>query len=279
MFINGFMSFASVLVIAACLLITGSFSLLSVNIDSIIAALEQQNKIVVFINETYSDEQARAIQPEIEKIDNIREAHFISRAEALESFMEQHRDNRLFDEIDESVFRDRYEISLYDIAYTDVAQNSLANISGIVKINAHLEISRGFVALRNIVTLVCGALIVILFIVSLFIMSNTIKLSTFSRREEIAITRMIGATGRFIRTPYIIEGIVLGLAGSGIAVIAQSFLYNFATGRLAASQVLPFITLLPFGVLSLPVALAFAAVGLLIGVGGSLSAIRQYLKI
>ncbi|MDR3148936.1 MAG: permease-like cell division protein FtsX, partial [Oscillospiraceae bacterium] len=162
MFINGFMSFASVLVIAACLLITGSFALLSVNIDNIIATLEQQNKIVAFINETYTDDQARSIQPEIEKITNISEAQFVSRAEALASFMEQYHDNRLFDEIDESVFRNRYEISLDDIAYTDVVQKSLINVPGIVKVNAHLEISRGFVTLRNVVTLVCGALIIIL---------------------------------------------------------------------------------------------------------------------
>jgi cell division transport system permease protein len=110
-------------------------------------------------------------------------------------------------------------------------------------------------------------------------MSNTIKLSTFSRREEIAITRMIGATSRFIRTPYIIEGIVLGLVGSSIAFLAQSLLYNFAINRLVASQVLPFVSMVPFGVLSLPVAVTFVAVGLVIGVGGSLSAIRQYLKI
>ncbi|MDR2606298.1 MAG: permease-like cell division protein FtsX [Oscillospiraceae bacterium] len=283
-FINGFMSFASVFVIAACLLITGSFALLSLNINNIIGNLENQYEIVAFVNEELSDEEARALQPRIEAIDGVQAAEFTSRKQAYEDYVATYGDTlrSLFDEVNPDVFRDRYAITLVDISKAAELQYGLLSVDGggkIVKVNAYLEISNGFVALENIVTFVCGALIVVLFIVSIFMMSNTVKLSTFSRREEIAIMRMVGATSGFIRRPFVIEGVILGLMGSAIAYMAQWAVYMFALDRAASSNLPGFITLLPFKVVALPVLAVFAGVGLIIGAGGSANAIRNYLKI
>ncbi|MDR0818968.1 MAG: permease-like cell division protein FtsX [Oscillospiraceae bacterium] len=278
-FINGFMSFASIFVIAACLLITGSFALLSLNIENIIHTLEQQNKVLAFVNETYTTEQALELQSIIEEIDNVTGARFISREEAVESYLEQFDDNRLFDEITPEVLRDRYEVSLEDIAQTADTQVKLMSVPGIDKVNAYLEISRGFVMVRNIVTTVSGALIVLLLVVSMFMMSNTIRITTFTRREEIAIMRIVGATSGFIRRPFIIEGLMLGLLGSTIGYLALWALYTLADQQLANSTMFMFIKLLPFGNVAMFIAEVFGAVGIVIGVGGSVAAIRNYLKV
>jgi cell division transport system permease protein len=283
-FVNGFMSFASIFVIAACLLITGSFALLSLNIDHIISNLESQYEVLAFVNEELTTEEAKALQPQIEAIEDVQSAIFTSREQAYEDYLATYGDKRLslFDELNPEVFRDRYAITLVDISKAAELQYGLLSVGGgnrIVKVNAYLEISNGFVTLKNVVTFVCGALIVVLFVVSVFMMSNTVKLSTFSRREEIAIMRMVGATSGFIRRPFVIEGMILGIMGSAIAYLAQWAVYMFALDRAASSNLPGFINLLPYKMVALPVLAVFAVVGLIIGAGGSASAIRNYLKI
>jgi cell division transport system permease protein len=279
LFINGFMSFASVFVIAACLLITGSFSLLAFNIENIIQDLSKQTKIVAFVDEKYGDEDARAIESRIEKLDNVAEAEFVSRGDAMDGYLEQFDDNKLFDELNPQVFRDRYYIDLTDLALTAETEDELIDIPGIVKVNAYIEISRGFVTLRNIVTMVSGALIVVLLIVSIFMMSNTLKLSTFTRREEIAIMRMVGGTSTFIQMPFVVEGLLLGLLGAAIGYLLQWGIYRLALERLNGTSVVSFVRLLDFSVIALPLVIAFGAIGLIIGVLGSVFSIRNYLKV
>jgi len=283
-FVNGFMSFASVFVIAACLLITGSFALLSLNIDNIILNLEDEYEVLAFVNEELSTEDAAALQIQIEALDSVQSATFITKEQAYEDYLATYGKNQLtlFEDINPDVFRNRYAITLVDISQAAQLQYDLLRINGgnnIVKVNAYLEISNGFVTLRNVVLVVCGALIGVLLVVSIFMMSNTVKLSTFSRREEIAIMRMVGATSGFIRRPFIIEGIILGLLGSGIAYLAQWAVYMFAIGRAAESNLPGFITLLPYRTVALPMLVIFAFVGLVIGAGGSSAAIRNYLKV
>jgi cell division transport system permease protein len=158
-------------------------------------------------------------------------------------------------------------------------QNDLLSVRGIAKINAHLEISEGFVRIRNIVTTVSVSLVVILLVISLFIMSNTIKLTTFERREEIAIMKMVGATSSFIRWPFVVEGLVLAAFGSLSAYILQYGIYRFVTERLIGNTGFSFITFIPFSQIAVPMLIVFVAVGFVVGVIGSLIAIRNYLKV
>ncbi len=276
-FSHGLMSFATVTITMACLIIMGSFGLLVVNINSLITDLESENEVVAFIDENLTEEEARAIETLIEAVPNVASAEFMSRAEAMENFREDY-DESLFDSLDESVFRHRYIIHLTDISLMEQTETLIEAVDGVADVNAHLDYAQGFITVRNIVSLVSLALIIILLVVSFFIMSNTIKLATFTRREEIAIMRMVGASNSFIRCPFIIEGLVLGILGGLLAFIIEWGLYSLLLGRVSgvASTLITFV---PFSAVMWPLLIAFLGVGILVGTFGGSSAIRNYLKV
>ena len=277
-FKHGFMSFASVTIIMACLIIMGIFSLLALNINNIISELEKQNEIVAFVDENYTEAQAQDLKNSVLSIDNVESVEFVTRDEAMKTFEEDY-ENGLFDEIDSSVFRDRYVVHVADIAKTEQTQKELMNVDGIVKVNAHLEYANGFIRVRNVVSVVSAVLVAILAVVSLFIMSNTIKLATFTRREEIAIMRMVGATNAFIRMPFIIEGLILGLVGGGLGFLCVWGLYEAVCKNLLSGVVGGIISIVPFGMVMWPMLAVFLGVGVIIGVFGGNIAIRNYLKV
>ena len=277
-FSHGLMSFATVTITMACLIIMGSFGLLVVNINEMIADLESENEVVAFIDENLTEEEARAIEPLIEAVPNVAGAEFMSRAEAMENFQEDY-DPELFDSLDESVFRHRYIIHLTDISLTAQTKTDLEAVDGVADVNVHLDYAQGFITARNIVSIVSLALIVILIIVSFFIMTNTIKLATFTRREEIAIMRMVGASNGFIRCPFIVEGLVLGVLGSLLAFIIEWGLYSLLLNRVMGGVASTLISLVPFSAVMWPLLIAFLGVGILVGIFGGSSAIRNYLKV
>lgn len=276
---HGFMSFASVTIITACLIIMGSISLLSLNIDALIADLEQQNEVVAFVDESIEDEsEAAALKDRILAAGNITSVDFVSRTAAMDSFMSKY-DDRLMEGIDETVFRHRFVIHLTDISQMAETKANLEAIDGIAKVNAHIEYANRFVRIRNIVTVVSLILTAVLTFVSFFIMSNTIKLTTYGRREEIAIMKMVGATDAFIRTPFVIEGLILGLLGGLLGFLAEWGLYSALAGNLMNSLTGSFLSLIPFRTVMLPLLVAYLGIGVLIGVFGGVSAIRNYLKV
>ena len=276
---HGFMSFASVTIIMACLVIMGIVSLLSVNIDALIKDLEDQNEIVVFIDESIADEnEAKAIQGSIEALDNISSAELVSREDAMDNFMSKYDEN-LMEGIDESVFRHRFVVHLTDIAMMSQTQSELESLAGVAKVNAHLEYAKTFVTIRNVVSVISMVLIAMLVFVSIFIMTNTIKLATFGRREEIAIMKMVGATNGFIRMPFVIEGLVLGMMGGGLAFVAVWGLYNVITGKLVGTLTGNFISVVPFSSVGIEIFVVFMAVSIMVGVFGGVNAIRNYLKV
>ncbi len=276
---HGFMSFASVTIIMACLIIMGSVTLLSINIDALIDDMEDQNEVVAFVDETITDENtARGIESSLLAVENVNSAEFISRTSAMDKFMSRY-DDSLREGIDESVFRHRFVIHLNDIAAMAQTKAQLEQVPGIVKVNAHLEYADAFITIRNIVSVVSLMLTVILVFVCVFIMSNTIKLATFGRREEIAIMKMVGATNGFIRLPFIVEGLVLGILGGGLAFLAEWGIYSLLTGRIMASLSGSFLTLVPFKAVMLPLLIAYLGIGVFVGVFGGINAIRNYLKV
>lgn len=276
---HGFMSFASVTIIMACLIIMGSVSLLSVNIDVLIKDLENQNEMVAFVDDSISDiEEARSLGIYIGDTPNVAEAEFVSRTDAMDAFMSKY-DASLMEGIDETVFRHRFVVTLLDISAMAETKAALENITGIAKVNAHLEYAKTFVTIRNVVTVVSLALICMLVFVSIFIMSNTIKLATFGRREEIAIMKMVGANNSFIRMPFIIEGLVLGILGGGLAFFAEWGIYELLTGKLMASFTGSFISIVPFRSVALVVLILYLGTGVVVGAVGGTNAIRNYLKV
>ncbi|MBR1456437.1 MAG: permease-like cell division protein FtsX [Oscillospiraceae bacterium] len=276
---HGFMSFATVTIIMACLIIIGSVSLLSVNIDALIKDLESQNEVVAFVDESITEEAAaKALEGQLTAVDNVDSVEFVTRAEAMDNFMSQY-DEDLMEGIDETVFRHRFVIHLDDIAEMAQTKAALEAVPGIAKVKAHLEYADTFVTIRNIVSVISLVLTVILVFVSVFIMSNTVKLATFGRREEIAIMKIVGATNSFIRLPFVVEGLVLGILGGGLAYLAEWGLYGLLTGRLMGTLTGSFLTLVPFKTVALPVLVFYLAVGVLVGAFGGVNAIRNYLKV
>ena len=275
---HGFMSFATVTIIMACLIIMGSVTLLSLNIDRVIKGLENQNEVVAFVDDSYTEASARAIQGSIEAVDNISSVEFVTRTQAFDTFMENYTSD-LAEGLDDQVLRDRYVIHLTDIAQMAQTKAELENIEGIAKVNAHLDYAKSFVTIRNIVSVVSLALIAMLVFVSIFIMSNTIKLATFGRREEIAIMKMVGASNGFIRLPFVVEGLVLGILGGGLGFLAEWGLYELLTRRLVGSVAGSFFTVVPFGEIALPMFIAYMAIGVVIGAFGGVNAIRNYLDV
>ena len=280
MFGHGFMSFAAVGITVACLLVMGTFSLVAYNIDVQLKQLESDNEILAFVDESYSQTEARALSSQIEALPNVQSVTFITREEAMASFEKQYEGDDIMDSLDPEILRDRFAVKVNDInAMAETKTAIEEQVTGIVKVRADVNLAEGFITLSNVAGVVCIALIAILLVVSVFIISNTIKLTTFDRRDEIAIMKMVGATNGFIRWPFVYEGFIIGLLSALIAFGLQWLLYATVARSIAVSDVLKIFSIVDFTLIWKPVALVFAAVGMLVGVGGSLTAIRKFLQV
>ena len=278
-FTHGFMSFAAVCMIVACLLIMGSFSLLAVNLDNMLGDLEAENEFLAYIDESYTEEEARALQAEIEAIPNVSRVTFATRAEALEDWKEGRENNPLLESLQPEVLRDRFRIHVTDIEQLAQTVDQVELIEGVADTSVALEVAQGFVLVRNIATGVALVLIGILLIVSLFIIANTIKLATFYRREEIAIMKMCGATNAFVQWPFVVEGMLLGLTGALIAFFAQWGIYQLVAKLIIQGNGLSLVTVTSYADMAPSILAVFCGTGVLIGVGGSLLAIRKFLQV
>ena len=280
MFSHGFMSFAAVGITVACLVVMGTFSLVAYNAQVQLQKLESEYEILAFVDESCDEAQTKAIGRAIEQRDNVKECVFISKEEAIESFEERYEGDELFQNLDPEILRDRYAVFVYDLNDAGkTAQDLLDNVPGVAKVRVDEDISGGLITLRNVAGVVCIALIAILLLVSVFIISNTIKLTTFDWREEIAIMRMVGATNGFIRWPFVYEGFMLGLTGAILAFLLQWGLYEAIAQGVANNDTLQLLSIVPFQQLWKPGGGVFLGAGILIGVGGSLSAIRRFLQV
>ncbi len=276
---HGFMSFATVTIVIACLVIMGSFALIAANISDMLDELESNNEVVAYVEETLTEEEARALQDDIEYVGNVSTAEFVTREQAMEEFASQYDDETLFQDVDSTVFRDRYVIYLDDIGLMEQTQQELSRINGIAKVNAYLEVAEGFVTVRNVVSAVSLILIVVLVVVSVFIMANTIKLATYSRREEIAIMKMVGASNGFIRFPFIVEGLVLGVLGGALGYLLEWGIYDIVANRVMTGLMGNLINVIPFDSVKMLVLAIYLGVGIVVGAFGSSIAIRNYLRV
>ena len=278
-FTHGFMSFAAVCMIVACLLIMGSFTLVAVNLDKNLGDLENENQLAVYIDESYTEEKARAMEPQIAQVPNVADMTFETKETALENWKEKYSDVELMDDLPDDAFRDRYYVHMENIELIAQTKQDLENVPGVAKVVAAVEIAEGFVMVRNIATGVALVLVGILLIVSLFIIANTIKLATFYRREEIAIMKMCGATDGFIRWPFVVEGMALGLTGSLLAFFLQWGIYQLVAQNIVKSNGLSLMTMISYISMIDVILPVFCGVGVVIGVGGSLIAIRKFLQV
>lgn len=279
MFTHGFMSFAAIGITVACLLIMGTFSLVAYNANENLKDLQKENAILAFVDENLTDDEAKALQTTLEQTENVSECVFVSREEAKETYLKQYDDNDLYSDLNDDVFRHRYVIHMTDPSQMMPTKEQIETVDGVAWVRADEAISNGFITMRNIAGVISIAMITILLIVSVFIISNTIKLTTFDRREEIAIMKMVGATDGFIRWPFVYEGLLLGCCGAVVGFGLQWLLYAGIARGIANSDTLQLLHVVPFENIWVPMAVIFAAVGILVGVGGSLMAIRKFLRV
>ena len=278
-FSHGFMSFAAVCMIVACLLIMGTFTLLAVNLEHMLGELEKENEFLAYVDESYTQEQARALEQELAALDNVASVSFVTREQALEDFLQGREENQLLSNLPASVLRDRYRIHVKDIEDMSQTVDQVGSVQGIAKISVLLKVAQGFVLMRNIAAGVALVLIGILMIISLFIISNTIKLATFHRREEIAIMKMCGATNAFVRWPFVFEGLILGMTGAVLAFFLQWGIYQLVCSAVIEANGLSLVVIIPYADMAKRILAIFAASGFVIGVGGSLMAIRKFLQV
>ena len=203
----------------------------------------------------------------------------MSRDEAKENYIEKYDGDELYGDLPADVFRHRYVIHVTDPDRIMETKTAVEQVTGIAKARADQAVAEGFTTARNVASIISIALIAILLLVSVFIISNTIKLTTFDRRDEIAIMKMVGATNGFIRWPFVFEGLLLGLFSALIAFGLQWLLYTAVARGIGTSDTLQILTVIPFEQIWQPVALVFLGAGILVGVGGSLTAIRRFLRV
>ena len=279
-FLHGFMSFAAICVTVACLLIVGSFSILAYNLDIMVEDLNQTSEILVYVDSSLSDAEARSIGTKINMMDNVFKSTFVSREEALRDFIADHEGDPAFSGVQAEDLRHRFIVTLEDNTLMRETDAQLEDIPGVAKTNAAYELAEGFTTIQEVLHIVSIAVIAVLLIVSLLIISNTVKLAMYDRKNEIAIMKMVGATNGFIRLPFVVEGFTLGMLGAGIAFGLEWLMYNYLVERIAQLDAsLQLFKFVPFTDLLIPMIATFAAAGFFVGVVGSWTSIRKFMNV
>ena len=278
-FLHGFMSFAAVCVTVACLVIIGSFSVLLYNLNIMVAEVEQDAAILVYIVEPYTEAEAKSAGSRINMIDNVYQATFVSRQEALEEFVAKQGDESAFDGLQADVLQDRFIVVLEDNSKMRETVPMIEAVDGVAEVNAPYQVAEALGTVQHILRIVSAAVIILLLVVSLLIISNTVKLAMYDRRDEIAIMKMVGATNGFIRFPFVIEGFLLGIFGAAVAFFLEWGLYNGMVNWIGTVDSLNLLDFVPFTDLLWPMVATFGAAGLFVGIFGSFASIRKFLDV
>ena len=278
-FLHGFMSFAAICVTVACLLIVGSFSILAYNLDIMVDELNQTSEILVYVDSELSDAEARSIGTKINMLDNVLQATFVSREEALEDFKADHNGDSAFDGVQAEDLRHRFIVTLESNMLMEQTDSQLQDIPGVAKTNAAYELAEGFTTIQQVLHMVSYAVIAVLLVVSLLIISNTVKLAMYDRKDEIAIMKMVGATNGFIRLPFVVEGFTLGMIGAALAFGLEWVIYDQMVLKIGAVDSLQLFTFVPFQELLYPMLAVFGAAGLFVGIVGSWTSIRKFMNV
>ncbi len=276
-FLRGFMSFAAVCVTVACLLIIGSISALLYNVNVKVEEEAKSTQILCIIDENFSEAEAKSVGSKVNMIPNVKQAVFVSREEALREFSEKHED--VFATVDPQTLRDRFALTLEDNNLMEETVEQLRGVTGVAEVVAPMELAEDFSSLQYIMRIISGVVIALLLVVSLLIIANTVKLAMYDRKDEIAIMKMVGATNGFIRLPFVVEGMLLGLFGAALAFFMEWALYDALVewmNGVASKELFQFV---PFETLLVPLLAVFIAAGLFVGLVGSFSSIRKFLDV
>ncbi len=276
---NKLMSFASVAVLMSCLVLIGAAFMLFANIDAMIGGIEEQNVIMVYIEDNTSDDDIYFLEENIKALPNVKECNFISKETAFAEQLAQMGDAAtLFSGLEDNPLPDAYEVTVSDMEQFSQTVDSISKLDHILNIRQNQDFAKQLSGLRRTSGYISIAVILMLFIVSLFIISNTVKLTMYGRRLEISIMKSVGATKWFIRWPFMIEGIVLGIIAGVISLLIVYAVYMLAIKAVGnVLNVLSF-SALPFENYAWMMLLAFTATGVVTGALGSTFSMNKYLK-
>lgn len=272
------MTTASVSVLIACMIIIGTAYLFAENISNFMTQIEQQNEIVAFIDEKVPEEDYQSLQQKIEGIEGVADTDFITKDEALEQYRAQlGEEGNYLDSYtgEDNPLRNSFTITISDLEYFEDASASISELDGIAYVRDTQEVVTVLLSLRKVVQVLGIWIMVILGLVSLFIISNTIKIAMYNRKNEINIMKYVGATNWFIRWPFVFEGLFIGVLAATICFALQWYIYNYLFTSLFSG--VNFIELVPFSQLYLDIIIIFAVIGIVVGVFGSMTSIRKYL--
>lgn len=272
---NRLMSFASIGVLASCLILTGVAILFSLNLSTALKSVEKQNMVTVYLNENLSNLESVRVGEKIKNISNVESCSFYSKDEAIEKWRDEL--GVLFEgfEGDDNPLPNVFHVTMTDLSnYSDTVAK-IKNVNGVENISDRSDTAEKLTRLNKLVTITGFSIVIILGCISLFIISNTISITMYSRRLEISIMKSVGATDAFVKIPFIVEGIIIGMISALLSFTLLSLVYEFIIS--AIKQVLPFNTI-PFSNISIDILLIFLTIGIMFGVLGGTISIRKYLR-
>lgn len=284
MYKNALMTIASVFVLMACMLIIGSVFLASENVLSFMNKLEAQNEIVAFIDDAYGEDSLSREQlcDKVRAVAGVSDVEYVTREQAFAEYRDSLGSNREYlDGYDgeDNPLRNELRIHIGDIELFESVAGTVSAMEEIANIRDSQDVVDMLLSMRRMLNMLGFWILVILAVVSLFIISNTVKLAMHSRRNEINIMKYVGATNGFIRFPFLLEGILIGVAATALAIAAQWCIYVYAL--IPAISQLTFLSdcIVPFRSAAPGLLIIFGVIGLVVGVFGSVLSIRKYLKV
>jgi cell division transport system permease protein len=276
---NRTMSIASIAVLISCLLLTGVAMALSLNISSTMSSIEGNNQITVFLTDGLPEITAIQVGEEIRSNDNVSDCQFIAKDDALADVMESLGDNgSLLDGLDgeDNFLPDSYKISLTDLNKYDQTIEEIQAIDGVDHITDYSNVANKLNNLDRLFKYASFGIVVVLGLVSLFIISNTVRVTIFSRRVEINIMKSVGATNMFVRIPFIVEGVLIGLISGAISVAILLLAYSKVTQ--IVYTIVPFLTVFNIDPYKYYIIGAYLIVGALFGMIGGVFSLGKYLR-
>lgn len=275
---------ASVLVLSSCLILLGAFGLLIRNIDVNIEKLGLLNEIVVFADYDVTPEKLQVITEDIKALDNVTYVDFISKESGFESMKETYPDYAaLFDSIEQSgdnPLADSFIVTYKSTAGANKLEYDLLQIDGVMKVNNRVDYAAAIENFKSGASFIFAWFFVLLLAVSLFVIFNTVKLAVHGRRTEISIMRFIGATKFYIITPFLIEGVVIGVVSALIAFFADMGIYSYVASSMegGTSQLLDMFTLVPYSDMSMEFLIVFILLGTVTGIVASIVSLHKNLS-
>ena len=274
--VNRLMSLASITVLMACLVIIGLGAMLFFNINSLLDNIESQNVIMVYIKDGTADKELNKLENMIADMDNVQKCTFVSKEEAFEAQKKQMGSDAALLKDLENPLPDAFKVTVENMENFDSTVRELRLIKAVETVRENSDVADKLVNIRHAVTIVIAGMVILLFIVSLFIIANTIRITMFSRKLEISIMKAVGATNWFVRWPFMIEGVVIGAISSVVsfgvlAGLYQGVVYVFKD-LLALFEPIAFMDYAGY------ILLIFAGIGIFTGSVGSLISMGKYLK-